>query len=68
MDGVSFLIVGAAIYGTMSGIVIYAVKKIVETAIGYERDDRIREDESIWNALNEHGHKGLNGNGARVTR
>jgi len=27
-----------------------------------------REDQALWNALNTHGHKGLEGNGAKVTR
>lgn len=29
---------------------------------------RSRDDQEVWDAFNKHGHKGLNGNDARVTR
>jgi len=29
---------------------------------------RAKDDQEVWDAFNKHGHKGLNGNDARVTR
>jgi len=48
----------------MNVVVIAAVKMIVsssEKKLGKRIDD-------LWSAFDRHGHKDLNGNGARVTR
>jgi len=54
----------AAYVTGMNIIVIAAVKIIVGSAV--KRFDK-RTDE-LWSAINTHGHKGLNGNDAKVTR
>jgi len=75
MDGASILIVAATANGAALGIVIFAVKKIVNTAMNGlgkrlddEREDRVKIDNELWSAVNKHGHKGLNGDDALVTR
>ena len=75
MDGTSILIAAATANGVALGIVVFAVKKIVNTAMNgigmrldTEREDRITIDNELWAAVNKHGHKGLNGDNARVTR
>lgn len=54
----------AAYMAGMNIIVIAAVKLIVSSAV--KRFDK-RTDE-LWAAINTHGHKGLDGNNAKVTR
>ena len=60
MDGVYM----AAYVTGMNVIVIAAVKMIISSAV--KRFDK-RTDE-LWSAVNAHGHKGLDGNDAKVTR
>jgi len=77
MDGSAmlYLTIGAGANGVALGIVVFAVKKIVNTAMNGigkrlddERDDRIKIDNELWKAVNSHGHKGLDEDGSRVTR
>ena len=75
MDGPTTLIAAGTINGLALVVVIFAVKKVVTTAINglekrfdMERTDRLAVDERIWEAINVHGHKGLDKNGSRVTR
>ena len=75
MDGITIIIASGAISGGFSTVVIYAVKKIIESnikrierQITLEREDRIKGDGDMWTAFDKHGHKGLDGNDARVTR
>lgn len=72
MDGWVYV---AGLNVMVGGGVIAAVKIIVSSAVkGFEkrvdteRDDRIRIDNELWRAVNDHGHKGLDGNDAKVTR
>jgi hypothetical protein len=75
MDGTIVLIVAASANSVALGVVVFAVRKIVNTAINgigkrldTEREDRIKIDNELWSAVNSHGHKGLNGDDAKVTR
>lgn len=75
MDGGTILMASAAMYGAVSGVTIYATKKIIGSAvkglserIDREREDRLRVEGELWDAVNSHGHKGLDGNDARVTK
>lgn len=75
MDGLTVLGTAAGVNGIALIVVIFAVKKIVTTAcdgikdaLETERGDRIRVDNELWEVVNSHGHKGLSGNNARVTR
>ena len=75
MDGTSIMVIAATANGVALGIVIFSVKKIVNTAMNGlgkrlddEREDRVTIDNELWTAVNKHGHKGLNGDDARVTR
>jgi len=75
MDGTTIIVVAAGANSVALAVVVFAVKKIVNTAmkglgqrLDTERDDRIKIDNELWTAVNSHGHKGLNGNNARVTR
>ena len=54
----------AAYVAGMNIIVIAAVKMIVSSAV--KRFDKRTDD--LWNAIHTHGHKGLNGDDAKVTR
>ena len=68
MDGWMYIAGANAI---MNGVVILAVKSMISSTIKRvetERDDRIRIDNELWSAVNAHGHKGLDGNDAKVTR
>lgn len=61
MDGWAYV---AGANAVTSAVVIVAVKMIVGSAVkSFEK-----QTDSLWNAINEHGHKGLNGNNAKVTR
>ena len=75
MDGGSILAVSAIMYGAVSGVTLFATKKIIGSAIkgiseriDREREDRLRNEKDLWDTVNKHGHKGLDGNSARVTR
>jgi hypothetical protein len=75
MNGITTLIFAAVANSIALGVVVFAVKKIVNTAINglgrrldTEREDRIKEDDEIWGAINKHGHKGLDVDGSKVTR
>ena len=75
MDGGVILVASAAMYGAVSGVTIYATKKIISSAIkglsariNLEREDRLRVEKALWEAANTHGHAGLKGNNAKVTR
>jgi len=75
MDGPTTLIIATSANGLALGVVIFAVKKIVNTSIkglekrlDTEKDDRVKIDNELWTAVNKHGHKGLDKNGSRVTR
>jgi len=70
---VSGLVIG--VNGLSLGVVCYAVKKIINSNIENlikkverERESRITVDNELWEAINSHGHKGLDLNGSRVTR
>ena len=68
MDGWAYV---AGINVVTSGVIVAAMKIIFGSTIKRietERDDRIRIDNELWHAVNEHGHKGLDGNDAKVTR
>ena len=74
MDGVTIIIASGAISGGFTTVMIYAVKKIIESNIKriekqltIERDDRIKSDDQLQKDIRRHGHKGLDGNDARVT-
>ena len=71
MDGATIIAAVAVMQGAFSGITIFATKKIIKTAIkglsdriDTEREDRLRVETELW----AHGHKGLDGNNARVTK
>ena len=75
MNGATYLVASASVNTVALGVVVYAVKKIVNAAlrgfelrIDTERDDRVKIDNELWSAVNSHGHKGLNGDDSRVTR
>jgi len=75
MDGPTVLIVAASVNGITLGVVLFAIKRIVnsslkglEKRLDTERDDRVKIDNELWSAVNSHGHKGLDENNARVTR
>lgn len=61
MDGWVYV---AGVNAAMSTVVIVAVKMIVGSAM--RRFEKQADD--LWSAVNEHGHKGLDGNDAKVTR
>lgn len=68
--------------GGVVGIIWFIVNKIVGSGVKSMRDhcdtvtcqfradlQSLRESRSeMWNAINTHGHKGLDGNGNNVTR
>jgi len=54
----------AAYVAGMNVVEIAAVKMMISSAV--KRFDK-RTDE-LWSAINTHGHKGLDGNNAKVTR
>ena len=60
MDGAYMAIYVAG----MNVLVVAAVKMIVSSAV--KRFDKRTDD--LWSALHTHGHKGLDGNDAKVTR
>lgn len=75
MNGTTVILTLAGINTITLGIVVYAVKKTInscldgmEKRLDSEREDRIKIDNALWDAVNRHGHKGLSGNDARVTR
>jgi len=75
IDGGTILVASAAMYGAVSTVTIYATKKIISSAIkglngrmDREREDRIKAEGDLWTAANTHGHMGLKGNSAKVTR
>jgi len=75
MDGSIVIVVAVSANSIALGVVAFAVKKIVNTAmkglekrLDTERDDRVKIDNELWAAVNSHGHKGLDGDDARVTR
>ena len=75
MDGPTVMIVTTSVNGIALGVVVFAVRKIITTSLkglekrlDTERDDRVKVDNELWKAVNSHGHKGLDANGARVTR
>lgn len=75
MDGPTTLIVATGVNGITLGVVLFAVKKIINTSLkgleqrlDCEKDDRVKIDNELWSAVNSHGHKGLTKNNARVTR
>ena len=75
MDGGTIIVAIAGMQAAVSGVTIYATKKIIGTAIkgltgriDQERDDRLRVEKDLWKAANTHGHAGLKGNNAKVTR
>ena len=75
MDGATIIAAVAVMQGAFSGITIFATKKIIGTAIkgltgriDQEREDRLRVNKDLWKAANTHGHAGLKGNNAKVTR
>ena len=61
MDGWTYV---AGANTIMSGVIIVAVKMIISSAV--KRFEK--QTDALWHALNEHGHKGLDGNNAKVTR
>lgn len=61
MDGWVYV---AGVNAAMNLVVIAAVKMIVGSAV--KRFEEQTDD--LWCAVNKHGHKGLNGNNAKVTR
>ena len=61
MDGWAYI---AGANAVMNGVVIAAVKIIVSSAA--KRSEK--QTDALWHAVNEHGHKGLDGNNAKVTR
>jgi len=74
MDGITIIVASGALSGGFSTVVIYAVKKIIESnikriekQINIEREDRIKKDDQLQKDIRIHGHKGLDGNDARVT-
>ena len=75
MDGGTIIAAIAVMQGAFSGVTIYATKKIIGSAvkglsgrIDREREDRLRNEKDLWGSVNTHGHKGLDGNDARVTK
>ena len=75
MDGPTALYMSLGVNTLTLGVVLFAVKKIVNTSIkglekrlDNEKDDRVKIDNELWTAVNKHGHKGLDENGSRVTR
>jgi hypothetical protein len=59
MDGTIVLIVAASANSVALGVVVFAVRKIVNTAINgigkrldTEREDRIKIDNELWSAVN----------------
>lgn len=75
IDGGTIIGAIVAVQGVVSGVTIYATKKIVSSAIkglsgrlDREREDRIEAEKNLWKAANTHGHAGLKGNSAKVTR
>lgn len=61
MDGWLYV---AGANAAMNMFVIAAVKVIVGSAV--KRFEK--QTDALWSAVNEHGHKGLDGNNAKVTR
>jgi len=61
MDGWTYI---AGANAVTSAVIIVAVKMIVGSAV--RRFEK--QTDSLWKAVNEHGHKGLDGNNAKVTR
>jgi len=75
MDGPTALYMSLGVNTLTLGVVLFAVKKIVNSSIkglekrlDNEKDDRVKIDNELWTAVNKHGHKGLDENGSRVTR
>lgn len=75
MDGPTAFLTSLGVNTLTLGIVLFAVKKIVntsikglETRLDNEKDDRVKIDNELWSAVNSHGHKGLDKEGSRVTR
>ena len=75
MDGGTIIAAIAVMQGAFSGVTIYATKKIIGSAvkglsgrIDREREDRLRIEGELRTAANSHGHVGLKGNNAKVTR
>ena len=72
MDGWAYVaganaLTSAVVIGAVKWMISSAVKRF-ERQVDIEREDRIRIDNELWSAVNDHGHKGLNGNDAKVTR
>lgn len=61
MDGWIYV---AGANAAMNVVVITAVKIIIGSAV--KRFEK--QTDELWSAVNTHGHKGLNGNDAKVTR
>jgi len=75
MDGTAIIVIATGTNTVALGVVLFAVKKIVNNSIkglekrlDNEKDDRVKIDNELWTAVNKHGHKGLDKNGSRVTR
>ena len=61
MDGWVYV---AGANAAMNAVIIVAVKMIVGSAV--KRFEK--QTDTLWDAINKHGHKGLDGNDAKVTR
>ena len=75
MDGGTVITAVVGMQAAFSVVTIFATKKIIGTAIkgltgriDQEREDRLRVNKDLWKAANTHGHAGLKGNNARVTK
>lgn len=78
MDGFGPIVIGALVNGVFLGIAIWAIKSMITSFQAAIKDtvdtlkkavDKLEcEDKEIWEALNDHGHKGLDGDQNKVTR
>lgn len=75
IDGGTILVASAAMYGAVSTVTIYATKKIISSAIkglngrmDREKEDRLRVEGELRDSVDTHGHMGLKGNAAKVTK
>jgi hypothetical protein len=78
MENFGPVIVGAVVNAIFLGIAIWAIKSMISgfQVAMKETVDSLKqavselkgEDKEIWNAVNCHGHKGLEGDQNKVTR
>lgn len=71
MTPTQFLLYSAVVNGIVLGLAIWAIQRMLLSFTDKVKESVHElkcEDDKIWDALNTHGHKGLDRNGARVTR